>query len=46
MRDYHNFHPKCDALFLADDFEKNRNNSFKKHVLFLSHYLKAPALSS
>ena len=47
MKDCHNFHLKCDALLLADDFEKFRNKGLvKNYLLFLSHYLKAPALSS
>ena len=47
MKDCHNFHLKCDALLLADVFEKFRNKSLiKNYVLLLSHYLKAPALSS
>ena len=46
MKDCHNYHLKCDALLLADVFEKFRNkSSIKNYVLFLSHYLKAPALS-
>ena len=35
----------CDALLLADVFEKFRNNSFKNYGLCPSHYLSAPALS-
>ena len=38
MKDYHN-------LYLADVFEKFRNNSIKNYGLCPSHYLGAPALS-
>ena len=31
MKDYYNFYLKCDALFLADAFEKRRNNSLKNY---------------
>ena len=41
MKDY----LKCDVLFLADVFEKIRNNSLKNYGLCASHYLSAPSLS-
>ena len=31
MKDYYNLYLKCDALFLADAFEKRRNNSLKNY---------------
>ena len=34
-------HLRCDVLFLADVFQKFRNNSLKKCWLFLNHYLSA-----
>ena len=45
MKDDHNLCLKCDALLLADIFEKFRNNSLKNHGLCPNHYLSAPALS-
>ena len=45
MKDYHNLYLKCDALLLADKFEKFRNNSLKNYGLCPSHYLSAPGLS-
>ena len=45
MKDDHYLYLKCDALMLADFFEKFRNNSFKTFGLCPSHYLSAPALS-
>ena len=32
MKDYHNLYLKCDALLLADAFEKFRNNRLKNYV--------------
>ena len=34
-------HLRCDVLFLADVFQKFRNNSLKKCWLCLNHYLSA-----
>ena len=45
LKDYHGFHLKCDALLLADVFQKFRNYSLKDYGLCPSHYLSAPALS-
>ena len=45
MKNDHNLCLKCDALLLADIFEKFRNNSLKNHGLCPNHYLSAPALS-
>ena len=45
MTDYHDLHLKCDVLFLADVFEKFKNNSLKNCGLCPSHYLSTPALS-
>ena len=45
MKDYHELYLKCDALMLADVFEKFRNSSLKSCGLYLSHYFSAPALS-
>ena len=36
---------KCDVVFLADLFEKIRNNSLENYGLCPSHYLSAPVLS-
>ena len=44
-KDYHDLYLKCDALLLADVFEKFRNNSLKNYRLCPSHYLSALALS-
>ena len=44
-KDYHDLHLKCDALLLADEFEKFRNSCLKDYELFWCHYLSAPALS-
>ena len=38
-------HLKCDALLLADRFEKFRNSCLKDYELFRCHYVSAPALS-
>ena len=43
MKDYHDFYLKSDILFLANVFEKFRNNSLKNYGLCPSHYLSAPA---
>ena len=43
MKDYHDFYLKSDVLFLANVFEKFRNNSLKNYGLCPSHYLSAPA---
>ena len=45
MKDYHDFHLKCDVLLLADVFEKFRNNSIKNYGLCPSYYLSAVFLS-
>ena len=45
MKDYYDFHLKCDFLLLADVFEKFRNNSLKNYGLCPSLYLSAPGLS-
>ena len=45
MKDYHDLYLKCDALLLADLFEKFRNNSFKNYGLCPSLSSSAPALS-
>ena len=45
MKDYHYLYLKCDALLLADVFEKFRNNSVKNYGIFPSHYLITPTLS-
>ena len=38
MKDYHNLYLKCDALLLADVFEKIRNNSLKNYGLCPGHW--------
>ena len=45
MKDDHDLYLKCDALLLADVFEKFRNNSLKNYGLCPSHYLSSPTLS-
>ena len=45
VKDYHDLYLECDALLLADVFEKFRNNSFKNYGLCPNHYLRTPALS-
>ena len=45
MKDYHDLYLNCDVFFLADVFEKFRNNCFKNYGLSPSHYLSAPGLS-
>ena len=42
MKDFNDLYLKCDALLLADLFEKIRNNSLKIYRLRHSHYLSAP----
>ena len=37
MKDYHDWYLKCDALLLANAFEKFRNNSLKNFVLCQIH---------
>ena len=44
LKDYHDLYLKCDALLLADVFEKFRINSLKNYLLCPSHYLSVPAL--
>ena len=39
IKDYHDLYFKCDALLLADIFEKFRNDSLKNDGLCSSHYL-------
>ena len=38
MKDYHHFYLKCDALLLADIFEKFGNTSLKNYQLCPSHF--------
>ena len=45
MKNYRDFYLKCDALLLADVFEKFRKNTLKNYGLCPSHYLSAPGLS-
>ena len=45
IKDCHDLYLKCDVLFLADVFEKFRNNSLKVYGLYPSHYLSASGLS-
>ena len=45
MKDYHDLYLKGDILYLADVFEKFRNDSLKSYALCPSHYLSAPGLS-
>ena len=45
MKAYYDLYFKCDALLLADVFEKFKNNILKNNGLCPSHYLSAPALS-
>ena len=45
MKDCHDLYLKCDALLLANKFEKFRNNDLKNYRLCASHYLSAPGLS-
>ena len=42
MKDYHDLYLKCDDLWLADAFEKIKNDNYG---LCLTYYLSAPALS-
>ena len=44
MKDYHNLCLKCDALLLANVFEKFTKSSLKNYGLCPSHYFSAPAL--
>ena len=44
MEDYHELYLKFDVLFLADVFEKIRNDSLENCGLCPSHYLIAPGL--
>ena len=37
MKDCHDWYLKCDALLLANAFEKFRNNSLKNYVLCQIH---------
>ena len=46
MKDQHDLYLKCDALLLADAFEKFRNNSLKSIELSPGHYLSEPACSA
>ena len=41
MKDYHGWYLKCDALLIADVFEKCKNKSLKNYGLCPSHYLSA-----
>ena len=41
MEDYQYLYLKCDVLFLADVFEKFRNNSLKNYGLCPSHYFES-----
>ena len=45
FKDYHNLYLKCNVLFLADVFDKFRNNNLKNYGVCPSHYLSAPGLS-
>ena len=45
MKDYYGLYLKCDALLLANVFEKFRSNSIKNQGLCPSHYLSTPRLS-
>ena len=45
IKDYHDLHLKCDALWLTDAFEKFKNSSLKCYGWFQSCYLNALALS-
>ena len=41
IKTYHDLCLKCDVLFLANAFEKFRNDSLKNYGFFQSHYLSA-----
>ena len=45
MKNSHNLLLKCDALLVADVFEKFRNKSLKNYGLRPSHSLSAPGVS-
>ena len=45
MKDYHDLYLKCDALFLADFFEKFKHSSLKNYGLCPSHFLSAQTLT-
>ena len=45
MKNYHNVYLKCDALVLADVFEKARDSSLKNYGLCPSNYLSTPSLT-
>ena len=45
MKDYHNLYLKGNVLFLANVYEKFRNNGLKNYGLCPSDYLSAPASS-
>ena len=45
MKGYHDMYLKYDVLFLADVFEKFRNNSLKDYGSYLTHYLSTPGVS-
>ena len=38
MKDYQDLHLKCEVLWLADAFEKFKNNSLNNYGLSSSHY--------
>ena len=45
MTDYHDLYLKCDALLLADVFEKFKNNGLENYGLRQCHYLRSLALN-
>ena len=45
VKAYYDLYLQCDALLLADVFEKFINRRLKNYGLCPSHYLCAPALS-
>ena len=45
IKDYHEFHLKCDVLLFADVFEEFRNNRLKNYGICPSLYLRAAGLS-
>ena len=43
-KDHHDLYLKCDVLFLADVFEKFRDNSLKNYGLCPNYYMRASGL--
>ena len=44
MKSYHDLYLKCDALLLANVFEKFRNRCLENYSLYPSHFLERTSL--